>query len=77
MASDQRDQLDQSIKCYSILAQLYLSVLLAFATNYACTPLFFELAAEVGNKFFFKKIDLRTPYLFSFRTDTVRILSHS
>jgi hypothetical protein len=27
---------------------LYVSVILGFATNYACTPLFFELASEVA-----------------------------
>ena len=30
------------------LVQLYVSVILGFATNYACTPLFFELASEVA-----------------------------
>ena len=27
---------------------MYVSVILGFATNYACTPLFFELASEVA-----------------------------
>ena len=30
------------------LVQLYVSVLLGFAANFACTPLFFELAAEIA-----------------------------
>lgn len=30
------------------LEQLYASVLMGFATNYACTPLFFELGAELA-----------------------------
>ena len=30
------------------IVQLYVSVILGFATNYACTPLFFELASEVA-----------------------------
>ena len=30
------------------LVQLYVSVILGFSCNYACTPLFFELASEVA-----------------------------
>ena len=36
--------------CFSnlIIVQIYASVILGFAANFACTPLFFELAAEIS-----------------------------